>query len=128
MKRLIVFILSVTALVGLEAALPPLAQSKREIEAILSSRDLGNFVPNSDVIVQIVKTPSGYLIITNNRIVPVSIRYVGRDSLGPARFTVWFHKPIETGNNKPGDHDGPASGTGDHCEENFWKGNPQGSK
>ncbi len=124
MKRLIFFVIVIFCFGSLDAALPPFSESKREIEAILSNSDINQYIPTGDTILQIVKTPPGYLIITNNRIVPVSIRYVARHALGPARFTVWFHKPIETGTNMPGN----GESGGDHCDQNFWKNGPETPK
>lgn len=103
MKRVVLFALLFFSVGELCAALPPFIQSRREIEAILSNQEIYQYIPNSDVIHQIVKTPTGYMIITNNRILPVSIRYVSRKSLGPARFAIRFHKAIETGSNTPGE-------------------------
>ncbi len=102
MKRFVFGLVMCLSLGKLSAALPPFTESKREIEAILSNQEIYHYIPSGDIIQQIVKTPAGYLIITNNRIVPVSIRYVSRRNLGPARFAIRFHKPIETGANQPG--------------------------
>lgn len=105
MKRLLLALCMVFVVGELSAALPPFAQSKREIEAILTSQELYQYIPSSDVLQQIVKTPTGYLIITTTRIVPVSVRYLSNRNLGPARFSVKFYKPIETGMNQPGSQD-----------------------
>lgn len=96
MNKKWLFLVGMIATLQLSAALPPFSQSKREIEAILSSQEINHYIPSEDVIQQIIKTSPGYLIITNNRIVPVSIRYVPRQQLGPARFSIRFHKPIYT--------------------------------
>ena len=112
MKYLTVLMLSIFFLGRLESALPPFAESKREIEAILSHQEITQYIPSGDTIIQIVKTSSGYLIITNYRIVPVSIRHVARQNLGPARLTVQFHNSIETGANKPDEE-------GDHCGKGY---------
>ncbi len=104
-KRLILLAIAMFSLGELSAALPPFAESKREIEAILSSQEINHYLPSSDIIHQIIKTPSGYMIITNNRILPVSIRYMPRQNYGPARFAIRFHKVIETSANKPGEEE-----------------------
>ena len=84
------------SLTNLVAALPPFVQSKREIETILSNQEIYQYIPNSDVILQIIKTSSGYLIVTNHRILPVTVQYLTNQNMGPARFSIEFQKPIES--------------------------------
>lgn len=79
------------------AALPPFYQSKKEIEAILSSQEIPKYIPSGDLIIQISKTDDGYLIITNHRVVAVSIHYLKEKHLGPGRFHIEFHDPSPLG-------------------------------
>lgn len=78
------------------AALPPLYQSKKEIEAILADPQFGERLSSGDRIEEITKTTSGYLIVTNHRILQVDVHYKGGKHIGPASFTLEFQTPIDT--------------------------------
>lgn len=77
------------------AVLPPLYQGKKEIEAIFSHPQFGETLPSGDVIQEITKVSSGYLIITNKRIVPVVVEYKKTQQIGPSQFTLEFKSSID---------------------------------
>ena len=91
------------------AVLPPMAQTQREIKAILDSSEFYDYVSILDTFDQIIKTEDGYLIkTTRNQIayedegefitkiehqVAVVVQYDERPSdgfVGPAKFTIKF--------------------------------------
>lgn len=76
------------------AALPPFSESKKEIETILSNPEINYYIPQSDMIMQIVRTTGGYLIITNFRTVLVKVTYLPQNQVGPKQFTIEFQKAI----------------------------------
>ncbi len=71
-------------------ALPPFAEAKREVIAILNSPKLSEYVPYGDVFESLTKTDDGYLIITNKREVEVIIHYAKNSHIGPKQFTIEF--------------------------------------
>ncbi|MBM3193102.1 MAG: hypothetical protein FJZ59_02570 [Chlamydiae bacterium] len=71
-------------------ALPPFAQTERELREILNNPKLHEFIPLSDAFEEIVKTEEGYLIKTNKREVRAIIHYKESGKIGPAEFTVEF--------------------------------------
>ena len=77
------------------AILPPFAQSKKEILSILSSTELAYLIPSGESIEEIRKTPGGYLVITREKIIPITVRYLPAQNIGPARYELIFHEPIE---------------------------------
>jgi hypothetical protein len=76
------------------AALPPLAQSGREIKAILDSQETYTLLGGEEPIDQIVRTENGYLLITAHKQLLVDIRYLPFKKIGPAEFELGFHPPI----------------------------------
>jgi hypothetical protein len=92
MKKILFAFLVLTT--PLMAVLPPAAQSKKEMETVLSSPELNELVPSGDVIEQLLKVPGGYMLITNKRIIPISVHYKKTKEIGPARFRLEFHNPI----------------------------------
>jgi hypothetical protein len=76
------------------AALPPLAESAREIQAILSAQEGYDLLGGADPIEQIIRTPSGYLIITSRKEMKVDVNYAQSGKIGPAEFTLKFHPPV----------------------------------
>lgn len=74
------------------AALPPYAQSAREIQKILSDSKTHAALGSAEAIQEIRKTDRGYLIITKNYELQVDIRYGGGPKLaGPVHFELEFH-------------------------------------
>lgn len=78
-------------LATLIAALPPFAQTNKELQAILNSKELYQYVTVNDCFKSIQKTENGYLIITEKERVIITIRY-GRSHniMGPIPFTLEF--------------------------------------
>lgn len=95
MKKLLLVLLFLTIGSKVFAALPPFAQSKKEIESILTSTELAYLIPSGEAIEEIRKTPGGYLIITREKIIPISVKYLPAQNIGPARYELIFHDPIE---------------------------------
>jgi hypothetical protein len=77
------------------AALPPLAQSEREIQAILTSQEGYRLLGGADPIEQISRVEKGYLISTRHKELKVDINYVKTDRIGPQEFTLFFHPPVD---------------------------------
>lgn len=78
----------------LEAALPPLYQAKKEMEAILTSPELGQHFHSGEVLQGITKVANGYLVVTNQSAMFVEVRYAQDKRVGPARFHLIFHDPM----------------------------------
>lgn len=74
------------------AALPPFAQTEREIRVIINSKELQQFIPYSDVFEKLTKTEEGYLITTNKREVRAVVHYSNESRVGPAEFSIEFLK------------------------------------
>lgn len=78
---------------GLNAALPPLAQSIREIEAIIKDPQLYQLLDSAESIRDIKRTDGGYLVITAHQSLEVTITYLPSDRPGPAKFALQFSSP-----------------------------------
>ena len=91
MKKILLLILLPFCLF---AALAPLPQSLKEIEAILTYPSLSDFLPQSATINQITKVLDGYLILTNSHIVKVTVMMDKQSRIGPKKFTLKFSQPI----------------------------------
>lgn len=72
------------------SALPPLPQSIKEIEAILSSDFMKSSEMTPETIWQIQKTERGYILETNHFIIPIEIIQLPQENIGPAPFEVQF--------------------------------------
>lgn len=79
------------------ALLPPLAQSTRELRALLDDNRFYSSLGSAEQIQEIIRNETGYLIVTQNYSMQVDIKYGGRDHriIGPARFEFTFNPPIE---------------------------------
>ncbi len=77
------------------SALPPLAQSSREIEAILDSPKTYQLLGGAEPIEQIVRTINGYLLITDRKELLVDIHYLPSNKIGPIEFELYFHLPTD---------------------------------
>ena|SRR5579872_7024823 len=93
-KACLSFLFLSTTLFG---ALPPLAQSVREMQAILADshiQDLGS----AEAILEIVKVDSGYLVISQNYSMLVDVNYKTQEQkkVGPVQFQLQFHPPVGT--------------------------------
>lgn len=91
------FFLIVAVVLGSKgfALLPPLAQSIKEIKAIVGDKRLYNSFEPGEVIQDIIRLEEGYLILTTHYEMVVGVRYNHSTSarVGPARFQLEFHNP-----------------------------------
>lgn len=72
------------------ALLPPLWESASQIQAILSSHELKNYLQSAEVIESIEKSPGGYLITTNHSKLQANISAKPQNMPGPASYQVQF--------------------------------------
>lgn len=78
------------------AALPPLAQSSREIQAILSDPELQKRLGSAEAIDNILRTEKGYVIMTSRHLLRVDVAYThNQPHIGPIPFTLEFHPIVE---------------------------------
>ncbi len=77
------------------AALPPLAQSNREIQAILAAPETYYLLGGAERIDQIIRCEKGYLLLTKSKELLVDICYIHTGKIGPAEFELKFHEPVE---------------------------------
>lgn len=81
------------------ALLPPLAQSTREIQAVLVDARLHETLGSGEVIKEIIRNEQGYLIVSYNYSLQVDIHYIRGDQngIGPAKFRLEFQQPVVLG-------------------------------
>lgn len=98
MKKVLLVLFATTAF----AILPPLAQSIRETEALLSDPKFYNSLGSAEMIEEIIRTESGFLVITQNYAMRVDVKYKGREGgrVGPVAFDLEFHSPDRLGTMK----------------------------
>lgn len=78
------------------AALPPLAQSSREIQAVLADGEMYQRLGSSQQIKEIVKTETGYLIVTPRYEMRVDVHYKRTQKLaGLVQFDLEFYAPVD---------------------------------
>ena len=87
MKKLAFILLSITTL---HAALPPLAQSSREIEAIVSDSRLYQALGCQDAISQINRIEGGYEVVAGQQAVQVFVHHLPPVNKGPIPFELEF--------------------------------------
>ncbi len=80
---------------GTFAALPPLAQSSREIEAILSDDRLQESLGSPESIQNILRIKGGYAIVTQNCFLRIDVEYMPQSYPGPMAFQLHFHSPVD---------------------------------
>ncbi|MBA3721646.1 MAG: hypothetical protein H0W88_04520 [Parachlamydiaceae bacterium] len=94
MKKFLIAIVSMVLLSqSVEAALPPLYQSKKEIDAIFASPEYGQVFQSGELITEIKRTENGFDISTNKNRVHVDIIYQSNPKPGPIQFKVKFGTP-----------------------------------
>ena len=78
------------------AALPPLAQGIRELQTLLADQRLYESLGSGEAIKEIIRTESGYLVVTRNYELQVDLKYGGGDRrlIGPIHFELEFKEPI----------------------------------
>jgi hypothetical protein len=92
MKRLFFLLIFLFAFKTSYAALPPLYQSLKEINAILSDKRLSDELGSSQAITGIKRIKNGYLITTFKYQLKVDVIYVPQKIMGPAKFELKFHE------------------------------------
>jgi hypothetical protein len=92
MKKMIFLLGLITASY---AALPPLYQSTREIQAILTDSQLTSKLGSAESILQILKIDGGYLVSTTQHTIKVDVVYKRLEDrkVGPAQFELNFQDP-----------------------------------
>lgn len=88
------FFICIASASGLFAVLPPLAQSSKEIKAILNDSQLYKDLGSGQVIQEIVRTEDGYVVRTQDYKLDVDVEYQPQSRPGPAQFTLHFHEPV----------------------------------
>lgn len=76
------------------AALPPLAQSVRELQAILADPHVQEELGSAEAIEEIVRTDNGYELKTQSRRLPVDVQYKPAKRPGPVPFELQFYPAI----------------------------------
>lgn len=97
MKKLVISLLFFLSAQPIYALLPPLYQSVTEIRSILENPELGQYLPQTQPILEIQKSRDGYLILTNQLQMQVEIQYLQQQRPGPQQFNTVFHQPIPIG-------------------------------
>lgn len=77
-------------LFALEAAVAPLWESVREIEGVLKSPKLAEYLEASDSILTLERAPNGILITTQTKDIWVTVEKKKLDKPGPAEFEYHF--------------------------------------
>lgn len=93
MKKIFFVLLASTTF----AALPPLAQSTRELQALLSDGKFYESLGSAEPIKDIIRTDKGYLVLTQNYAMRVDVKYGGGDRkiIGPVHFELEFNPPVD---------------------------------
>ena len=73
------------------AALPPLAQSSREIQAILESPEAYQLLGGAEPINKILRCDNRYIVFTASKELWVDVHYLKNGKIGPAEFKLEFH-------------------------------------
>ena len=87
MKKFALILLSIGTL---QAALPPLAQSSREIEAIVSDSRLYQSLGGHNAISQIIRIEGGYEVYAGQHAIQVFVHYLPPKVKGPVPFELEF--------------------------------------
>lgn len=75
------------------SVLPPLVQSSRELQEILSDPRFFERLGSAALLKEISVVEKGYLFITRDQILQVDIQYQRSTRPGPVSFTLHFHEP-----------------------------------
>lgn len=75
-----------------EALLPPLYDSISAYKELLGSQELGKKLDESESIIDIEKTETGFLIITNKSTLVVDLAREPQNQPGPAKYRLEFHE------------------------------------
>lgn len=83
------------------AALPPLAQSQREIQALLTDPHLQEGLGSAESIQEVIRTETGYVVMTQNYSMRVDVIYGETTRPGPVPFQLQFHPPQKSNGLRP---------------------------
>lgn len=93
-KFFLLGLLTLALSASLSAALPPFAQSKREMISILNSNELSKYFNSSDILQSIKHSgENSYTVSAKNKEVVVDVVYKTTDEkrIGPLEFDLIFH-------------------------------------
>lgn len=76
--------------VSMEAILPPLYQTSKELRALLEPERLGKALPDGEPILEIRKNKDGFEIVTPRYHVQANVIYKQTGRPGPAQFEIQF--------------------------------------
>jgi len=76
------------------SALPPFYQSSKEIKHILKDERLHEKLGSGQMILNIIKSQTGWIIITPKYHLNVDVKYIPSQKVGPVGFDFYFHDPI----------------------------------
>lgn len=91
-KAILFFSLIGTTLFG---ALPPLAQSSNEIQALLADHELYTLLKSGEVIQAVLRTDTGYVVMTKHSFLRADIEYLAQERPGPKAFRFHIYPPVE---------------------------------
>ncbi len=77
------------------AALPPMAQSAREMQAVLADPKLQEYLGSAEPIQEIKRTEEGYLVLTEHFVMKVDVVYSQAKRPGPVPFELEFQRPVD---------------------------------
>ena len=82
---------------SLFGALPPLSQSLKETQALLADPRFYHSLGSAESIREIIRTESGFLVLTQHYALPVEVVHSPKDSkmVGPIPFELKFSDPID---------------------------------
>ena len=93
-KILIIVALSVSlAQCSLQAALPPLFQSRAEFKALIEDKHLTEKLKSGEAIVSITRSEKSFTVVTTRAEMQVDVVYDKSDKKGPLKFHLVFHDP-----------------------------------
>ena len=94
MKKWVFSIFFASLSISSFAALSPLAQSIKEINTIITSPKLRQYLNESEKIRDIRRLENSYIIVTNHSRMVVNISYLPTKKVGPQEFEIEFNDPI----------------------------------
>lgn len=89
------FLLCVGLSVPIFSTLPPLAQSSKEIQALVADSRMQTSLGSAEGIQEIVRTTNGYVVITPHYSLRADIEYLPLGRPGPVPFQFHFYEPVE---------------------------------
>jgi hypothetical protein len=96
MKKLLITLLFATATLSATpgfALLAPLHQSVKELDMILSSRELFDYLKPNETIELIKHDGEHYTLRTDTREMIIDVIYLPNSGVGPKEFKLSFHEP-----------------------------------